>query len=128
MVFVRIRPKTTYMKSIRFILSLLISGLFFISSSLKAQKVYSCDNKYDADVIIFVVDSRYDADLLVYKVASRYDTGSNEGLWHFVESKYDADKKVYFTGSKYDADLLIYFVDSRYDAGWRNKERIYLLY
>ena len=116
------------MKSIYLQLILFVISFFVISATVKAQKIYSCDSRYDADVLIHVVDSRYDADLLVYKEESKYNATGNEGLWHFVESKYDADKKVYFTDSKYDADLLIYFVDSRYDAGWRNKERIYLLY
>ncbi len=102
--------------------------ILFLSQPARAQKVYSTDSRYDADVIVYVTDSKYDADLLVYKVSSKYEADGNEGLWFFVESKYDADKKVYFTTSKYDADLVIYFVDSRYEAGWRNRERIYLLY
>lgn len=116
------------MKSSNLQLILVITSVFIISASASSQKIYSCDGRYDADVLIYVVDSRYDADLLVYKEESKYNATGNEGLWHFVESRYDADKKVYFTDSKYDADLLICFVDSRYDAGWRNKERIYLLY
>lgn len=116
------------MKSIHLQLILLITGMLFITLSTEAQKIFSCDSRYDADVKIFVVDSKYDADLLVYKEESRYNATGNEGLWYFVESRYDADKKVFFTDSKYDADLLIYFVESKYNAGWRNKERIYLLY
>lgn len=116
------------MKSCRLQLILFIFSFFFITHLIKAQKIYSCDNRYDADVKLYVVDSKYDADLLVYKEDSKYNATGNEGLWYFVESRYDADKKVYFTDSKYNADLLIYFVESRYDAGWRNKERIYLLY
>ncbi|MCB2208609.1 MAG: hypothetical protein KQH67_09980 [Bacteroidetes bacterium] len=116
------------MKPHYFKYALTIFCFFTLVLQTNAQKIYSCDSRYDADVLIHVVDSRYDADLLVYKEESKYNATGNEGLWHFVESRYDADKKVYFTDSKYDADLLIYFVDSRYDAGWRNKERIYLLY
>ena len=122
------KHKAIYMKSIYLKLILFITGVLFITPSIKAQKIYSCDSKYDADVKIFVADSKYNADLLVYKEESKYNATGNEGLWHFVESRYDADKKVFFTDSKYDADLLIYFVESKYNAGWRNKERIYLLY
>ncbi len=121
-----IKPQT--MKSPSFYLTLILIPFLLFSLVSTAQKIYSCDSKYDADVKIFVVESKYSADLLVYKSDSRYDAKGNEGLWYFVESKYDADKLVYFTESKYDADLLIYFVESRYDAGWRNRERIYLLY
>jgi hypothetical protein len=102
--------------------------LVFLSQQMTAQKVYSTDSRYDADVTIYVTESKYEADLLVYKVSSQYEAGGNEGLWFFTESRYDADKKVYFTSSKYDADLLICFVDSKYEAGWRNRERIYLMY
>lgn len=114
------------LSSFQLIFTLVTFLLFSLVSN--AQKIYSCDSKYDADVKIFVVESKYNADLLVYKADSRYDAIGNEGLWFFTESKYDADKLVYFTESKYDADLLIYFVESRYEAGWRNRERIYLLY
>ncbi len=128
MVFARncIKPQTMKLFSFQLIFALI--SFLFLSIVSNAQKIYSCDSKYDADVKIFVVESKYSADLLVYKADSRYDAKGNEGLWHFVESKYDADKLVYFTESKYDADLLIYFVESRYNAGWRNCERIYLLY
>ncbi len=121
-----IKPQT--MKFPFFRLIFILIPFLFLSLVSDAQKIYSCDSKYDADLKIFVVESKYSADLLVYKAYSRYDAKGNEGLWHFVESRYDADKLVYFTESKYDADLLIYFVESRYDAGWRNRERIYLLY
>ena len=122
----RLNPQT--MKLSLFHLIFILIPFLFLSLVSSAQKIYSCDSKYDADVKIFVVESKYDADLLVYKADSKYDAKGNEGIWYFVESKYDADKLVYFTQSKYDADLLIYFVESRYDAGWRNPERIYLLY
>ena len=121
-----IKPQTMKLSSFQLIFILI--PFLFLSLVSNAQKIYSCDSKYDADVKIFVVESRYSADLLVYKANSRYDAKGNEGIWYFVESRYDADKLVYFTQSKYDADLLIYFVESRYDAGWRNHERIYLLY
>ena len=128
MVFARNRLKPQIMKLSSFQLIFILIPFLFLSLVSSAQKIYSCDSKYDADVKIFVVESKYSADLLVYKSDSRYDAKGNEGLWYFVESRYDADKLVYFTDSKYDADLLIYFVESRYDAGWRNHERIYLLY
>jgi len=128
MVFVHNRLKPQTMKRSLFLLIFILIPFLFLSLVSSAQKIYSCESKYDADVKIFVVESKYDADLLVYKADSKYDAKGNEGIWHFVESKYDADKLVYFTESKYNAYLLIYFVESRYDAGWRNRERIYLLY
>lgn len=93
-----------------------------------AQKVYSCDSKYDADVKVYVASSKYDADLSVYKCSSQYDASGNEGLWFFVSSKYDANKKIFFVDSKYDADLVVFFVDSKYDAGWRNSSKKQLMY
>lgn len=115
--------KTPVMKTTFFI-------IFFacLVANAAAQKIFSVDSRYDADIKVYVVDSRYDADLLVYKCDSRYDATDNKGLWFFVDSRYDADKKIYFTDSRYDADLLIYFVDSRYDAQWRNTAKKHLLY
>jgi hypothetical protein len=97
-------------------------------SSLSAQKIYSCDNKYDADFRVFVVENKYDADLLVYKVANKYDAEGNNGLWFFEENRYDANKTIFFSEDKYDADLLIFFTDNKYDAGWRIRTKMYLLY
>jgi len=65
---------------------------------------------------------------LVYKVSSPYDADGNKGLWYFCDSKYDAKKQIWFSESRYDADLLIFFVESRYDAGWREKEKIHLMF
>jgi len=112
----------------KFFFSLAIIILACINTSRTfAQKVYSCDSKYDADIKVYVVDSKYDADLIVYKVDSQYDV-NDDGLWFFCESKYDAKKIIYFVDSKYDADLLIYFADSKYDAKWSNTSKKYLIY
>ncbi|HOV12262.1 MAG TPA: DUF6150 family protein, partial [Bacteroidales bacterium] len=79
------------MKKIMFFL-LVFTALIFSFQQLSAQKVYSCDSKYDADVKVYVADSKYDADLVVYKCSSQYDAGDNDGVWFFVDSKYDAKK------------------------------------
>ena len=73
-----------------FLSILFLMGTIF--NNAVAQKVYSCDSKYDADIKVFVVDSKYDADLWVYKVDSQYDV-NDDGLWFFCDSKYDAKKK-----------------------------------
>lgn len=119
--------------SMKFKYPYLILLLFAISLNLcnketQAQKIFSCDSKYEADIKVFVVDSKYDSDLVVFKLESKYEAKGNSGLWYFVDSKYEADKKIFFTDSKYDADLLIWFTASKYDTGWRNKERMHLLY
>jgi hypothetical protein len=121
------RIKTMKMKKIMSFL-LVITAIVLACQPLYAQKVYSCDSKYDADVKVYVADSKYDADLVVYKCSSQYDAGDNDGVWFFVDSKYDAKKKIYFVDSKYDADLIIYFTDSKYDAGWRNNSKKHLMY
>ena len=64
--------------------------------SVSAQKVFSVDAAYQADVKIFVVDAAYQADLLVFKVDAAYQAEKNEGLWFFVDAAYQADKKVFF--------------------------------
>jgi hypothetical protein len=123
------RLKSKPMKtSTSFVKMLMIVLLVSLYSNSFAQKVFSEDSKYDAQVKVFVVDSKYDADLCVYKVSSQYDATGNTGLWFFEDSKYDADKTIFFVDSKYDADLLIYFVESRYDAQWMNSSKKQLMY
>ena len=115
------------MKKLYFFGLTLFLSLSIVQSAF-AQKVFSCNNKNDADIKVFVVENRYDADLLVYKVSNAYDADGNKGLWFFCKNKYDAKKSVWFAENKYDADLLICFVQNKYDAGWRKKEKIQLLY
>jgi hypothetical protein len=102
-------------------------AFLFILKPATGQKIYSCDNCYDADFKVFVVDNRYDADLLVFKVDNQYDV-NNDGLWFFVDNRYDAKKKIYFCDNRYDADLLIFFVDNRYDAKWVKRSKMPLIF
>ena len=67
--------------------------LFACSIPANAQKVYSCNNRYDADIKIFVVENRYDAELLVFKVSNTYDADGNKGLWFFLYKQVQCHKK-----------------------------------
>lgn len=51
-----------------------------------AQKVYSTDRQYQADVKVFVVDHEYQADLIVYKTDKDYRAkkSENKGIWFFT--------------------------------------------
>ena len=118
--------KFHYVKKLVF--RILLVYLVTSSITVSAQKVFSCNNSYDADIKVFVVENRYDADLLVHKVSNSYDADGNKGLWYFCENKYDAKKTIWFAENKYDAKLLIYFVEDKYDAGWREKAKMHLLY
>lgn len=113
------KHQTLVMKNLFLLLTLTIGGI----TSVNAQKVYSVDADYKADVKVFVVDADYKADLLVYKVDSDYKAGDNDGKWYFTDADYKAKKKIYFVDADYKADLKIYFVDSDYKAGWKNSSK-----
>lgn len=131
---VALRHKTTYyinsdtrpMKT-TLITSLLAASCIFAAS---AQKVYSTDSQYRADVKVFVVDHEYQADLVVYRTDKEYRAKKNEnkGVWYFTTKEYQADKKIYFTDREYQADLKVYFTDSEYRAGWKKNDKKYLMY
>jgi len=72
--------------------------LFFILSlsSITAQKIYSTNQPYKADIKVFVVENEYQADLKVYKVSRAYEAKKNSGLWYFSNTPYDSDKKNLF--------------------------------
>ena len=106
--------------------ALAVTALACVSAN--AQKVYSTDYEYQADVKVFVVDKSYRADLIVYRVKHEYQAKGNKGLWFFVDKAYQADKKIYFTDKEYQADLKIYFTDREYRAGWEHKKYEYLMY
>ena len=74
-----------------FILVSLVS--FVLIGKIDAQKVYSVNYDYQADIKVFVTNYDYQADLLVYKVKYDYQAKENKGLWFFTEYDYQADKK-----------------------------------
>jgi hypothetical protein len=45
-----------------------------------------------------------------------------------VEYQSQADKSIYFVKYESQADLKIYFVEYESRAGWRNKEKVHLMY
>ena len=63
-----------------FIFSLLIG-----STLASAQKMYSCNQAYEADLKVFVVNQKYEADLCVYRAAQKYEAVENKGFWFFTE-------------------------------------------
>ena len=67
------------------LLALILSPL----TSLHAQKIFSVDAEYKADVKVFVVDAEYKADLLVFKENAEYKATGNEGKWFFVDAEYN---------------------------------------
>ena len=85
--------------------------LFFIAVvtltffKANAQKVFSVDQSYKADIKVFVVDNNYKADLLVYKVDAAYKAGKNDGKWFFTDQAYKASKKIYFEKKEILANL-----------------------
>lgn len=105
----------------------LVAGCFFSAS---AQKIYSVDKEYQADIKVFVVDKDYRADIIVFKTDKEYKAKANEnkGIWYFTSSPYRADKKVYFVDKEYQADLKVFFTDKEYRAGWKKNEKKHLLY
>lgn len=59
------------MKKFLLLVALTLAG----TSAVNAQKVYSVDAEYKADVKVYVVDAEYKADLLVYKEDAEYKAG-----------------------------------------------------
>ncbi len=115
---------TTYLMK-----TLLLSALLVCSmTALNAQKIYSVDAEYKADVKVFVVDAEYKADLLVFKEDAEYKATGNEGKWFFVDAEYKAKKKIYFVDAEYKAGLKVFFVDAEYKAGWKNKSKQAVMY
>jgi hypothetical protein len=108
-----------------------ITGIFmlvFIFNLVSAQKVFSVKYSNQADVKVFVVGYENQADLAVYKVKYENQVGDNDGKWFFTDYENQAKKKIYFVDYENQADLKIFFVEYENQAGWKNKEKIYLMY
>ena len=107
---------------------LLLSLFCFMSLKMIAQSVYSVKYESQADVTVFVVGYESQADLLVFKEKYESRAKGNSGHWHFVDYESRADKTLYFVKYASQADLKVYFVEYESRAGWRNKDKVHLLY
>lgn len=77
----------------------IIVALMALGIGAKAQTVYSCQYKSEADVKVHVTKYKSEADLVVYKCMY-----------------------------KSEADIVIYFTDYKSEAGWRNNSKKHLMY
>lgn len=77
----------------KYIITIIVALMAF-GIGAKAQTVYSCQYKSEADVKVHVTKYKSEADLVVYKC------------------KY-----------KSEADIVIYFTDYKSEAGWRNNSK-----
>lgn len=93
----------------------IIVALMALGIGAKAQTVYSCQYKSEADVKVHVTKYKSEADLVVYKCKYKSEAEGNKGLCFFV--KY-----------KSEADIVIYFTDYKSEAGWRNNSKKHLMY
>jgi hypothetical protein len=100
----------------------------FFYFSINAQKIYSSNQSYQAEIKGFVVKYKYQADLKVFKVDQPYKAKGNSGLWSFTNQSYQAEKKIIFVAYDYQSDLNIYFVNYKYFSGWKNSNKKHLLY
>lgn len=107
---------------------LLLSLFCLLSFKMSAQSVYSAKYESQADVTVFVVGYESQADLLVFKEKYESRAKGNSGHWHFVDYESRADKTLYFVKYASQADLKVYFVEYESRAGWRNKDKVHLLY
>lgn len=82
----------------KYIITIIVALIAF-GIGAKAQTVYSCQYKSEADVKVHVTKYKSEADLVVYKC------------------KY-----------KSEADIVIYFTDYKSEAGWRNNSKKHLMY
>ncbi len=59
-------------------LTVLLSMMLLSASSMCAQKMFSVDSQYQADVKVFIVDKEYRADLIVFKTDKQYRAKADE--------------------------------------------------
>ena len=102
--------------------------LLFSFNNLFCQKIFSSKFSSRSDLNVFVVEFESQADLKVYKVDYKSQAIGNEGLWYFVDYQSQSDKNIFFVNYKSQSDLNIFFVKYKSQAGWRNKNKIHLMY
>lgn len=106
----------------------IITVLMAICTVASAQKVYSVKYENQADLKVFVVKYENQADLNVYKVKYENQAGDNNGKWFFTDYGNQAKFTIYFVEYENQADLKIYFVEYENQAGWRERDKMQLLY
>ena len=50
------------------------------------------------------------------------------GKWFFTKYENQAKKKIYFVDYENQAELKVFFVEYENQAGWRNKEKMHLMF
>ena len=102
--------------------------ILFPNLELFSQNIFSVKYKSQSDFTAYVVNYKSQADLLVFKVEYKSQAKGNDGLWYFVDYESQSDKKIFFEKYKSQADINIFFVEYKSQVGWRNKNKIHLLY
>lgn len=125
---ISIKSITIMNKSFHIICFLVVSVFLTISTNVNAQKVFSTEHEYQAQVKVYVAKHDYQADLLVYIEDHDYRADGNDGKWYFVDHEYQSDINIYFVDHEYQADITVCFVDHEYQAGWRNNDKKHLFY
>lgn len=74
----------------------IIVALMALGIGAKAQTVYSCQYKSEADVKVHVTKYKSEADLVVYKCKYKSEAEGNKGLWFFCEIQERGEKEVVF--------------------------------
>ena len=120
--------KNSIKKFIGKFMRILIAILYFTPLCLFSQKMFSVKYQSQADIKVFVTRYSSQADLNVFKVKYQSQAIKNEGKWFFVKYQSQADKKIYFVDYVSQSDLKIFFTKYSSQSGWRNKEKVHLLY
>jgi hypothetical protein len=89
----------------------------FLGVSLisKAQTINYVEEKYQADVNVYLVNWKYQADAVVYITPYR-SYSREEGVWWVSKGHYQKGVKVRIVKYKHQADVLVYLTEWRYQV------------
>ncbi len=111
----------------KFIIIIITFLILPMQKNVFAQKVFSVQHEYQADIKVYQTNDINKADLVVYKV--NYESkATKDGLWYFTDYDYQAKKRIFFTNEIQRADLTVFFTENMKAIGWRKKSKQHLLY
>ena len=87
--------------------------LFILLPTLSfGQLCFETDNKFIADIKVYITDDKRKASRVVYYVKEKFDAGDNLVYW--TRSKWSANKIVYFVSDSRKANEIWYIAKSKW--------------
>lgn len=107
---------------------LLVTMFILLSLNAYSQIVKFVKSPFQAKYRVYVTDNRYQADIWVFLVDNPWEA-SSQGRWYVVNNPTlftSKATKLYRVENRFKADFTIWITTNRFVAGWRHTPNVIL--